>query len=316
MHSAFDPASPQARAVAHLWWWMFGVGSAVWIAVIGTMLLSLRDRRAVRGADDLMQPAPGVEARVERVVKGAGFVTVLILVGFLAFDFSLGRVLAQQPADPLTIELTGHQWWWEAQYANQDLSKRIVTANEMHVPVGQPVRFILRSRDVIHSFWVPNLTGKRDLIPGYQSTIWFQADTAGTYRGQCAEFCGLQHAKMALTIIAQPRAQYQLWYATAASAQTQPADSTLLYGQRIFMTSGCSVCHAISGTDARSTVGPNLTHFKSRTMIASGTLTNTRENVARWVLNPQAIKPGTQMPPSPLSSDQLSALLLYLETLK
>ena len=263
-----------------------------------------------------MQPAPGMDSHIERVVKAATFVTVLILIGFLAFDFSIGRILAQQPVDPLTIELTGHQWWWEVQYANQDLSQRIVTANEMHVPVGQPVRFILRSRDVIHSFWMPNLTGKRDLIPGYQSTIWFQADTAGTYRGQCAEFCGLQHAKMALTIIAQPKAQYQLWYAAAVSAQTEPADSTLLYGQRIFMTSGCSVCHAISGTQAYSTVGPNLTHFKSRTLIASGTLPNTRENVARWVLNPQAIKPGTQMPPSPLSTDQLSALVTYLETLK
>ncbi len=316
MHSVFDPASPQARAVAHLWWWMFGVGAAVWLAVMAAMLLSLRRRRAVRGPDELMQPAPGMDSHIERVVKAATFVTVLILIGFLAFDFSIGRILAQQPVDPLTIELTGHQWWWEVQYANQDLSQRIVTANEMHVPVGQPVRFILRSRDVIHSFWMPNLTGKRDLIPGYQSTIWFQADTAGTYRGQCAEFCGLQHAKMALTIIAQPKAQYQLWYAAAVSAQTEPADSTLLYGQRIFMTSGCSVCHAISGTQAYSTVGPNLTHFKSRTLIASGTLPNTRENVARWVLNPQAIKPGTQMPPSPLSTDQLSALVTYLETLK
>jgi len=316
MHSVLDPASPQARAVAHLWWWFFGVGAAVWLAVMATMLLSLRGRRAVRGADDLMQPAPGVEARVERLVKGATFVTVLILLGFLTYDFSVGRILAQQPTNPLTIQLIGHQWWWEAQYEDQDLTKRIVTANEMHVPVGQPVRFILTSRDVIHSFWVPNLTGKRDLIPGYQSTIWFQADTAGTYRGQCAEFCGLQHAKMALTIIAQPKAQYQLWFAAAVSSQTEPTDSTLLYGERIFMTTGCSVCHAISGTEARATVGPNLTHFKSRTMIAAGTLPNTRENVARWVLNPQVIKPGTQMPPSPLNTAQLSALLTYLETLK
>jgi cytochrome c oxidase subunit 2 len=316
MHSAFDPASPQARAVAHLWWWMFGIGSAVWLSVIATMLLSLRKRRASRGPDELLQPSPGVESGVERIVKVATFVTVLILVGFLAFDFSVGRGLAQQPTNPLTIQLTGHQWWWEAEYTDQDLTKRVVTANEMHVPVGRPVRFTLISRDVIHSFWAPNLTPKRDLIPGYQSTVWFQADTAGIYRGQCAEFCGLQHAKMAFLIIADPKPTYDAWFTTATSAPPTPTDSTLLYGQRVFMSSGCSVCHAIGGTEARATVGPNLTHFKSRTTIAAGTLANTRENVARWVLNPQAIKPGTQMPPSPLTTAQLTALLGYLETLK
>ena len=316
MHSAFDPASPQARLVAHLWWWMFGVGSAVWVVVIATMLLSLRSRRAVRGADELMQAEPGVDTRVERVVKGAVLVTVLILVGFLAFDFSIGRMLAQQPTNPLTIELTGHQWWWEVQYTNPDLSKRIVTANEMHVPVGQPVRFTLKSSDVIHSFWAPNLSGKRDLIPGYQSTMWFTADTAGRYRGQCAEFCGLQHAKMAFTIVAEPKAQYDAWYNAATNSPPPPTDSTLLYGERVFMSAGCAVCHTIGGTEARATIGPNLTHFKSRALIASGTLANTRENVARWVMNPRLIKPGTEMPPSPLNTVQLNALVAYLETLK
>jgi cytochrome c oxidase subunit 2 len=316
MHSAFDPASPQARAVAHLWWWMFGIGGTVWVIVISTMLLALRRRRAARGPDELMQPEPALDARVHRIINGATFVTVLILVGFLAFDFTVGRVLAQPPTNPLTIELTGHQWWWEAQYMDQDLSKRIVTANEMHVPVGQPVRFLLKSVDVIHSFWAPNLNGKRDLIPGYQSMIWFQADTVGTYRGQCAEFCGLQHAKMAFTIVADPKPRYQAWFAAANASPPPPTDSTLLYGQRVFMSAGCSVCHTIGGTEARSTIGPNLTHFKSRSMIASGTLANTKVNVARWVMNPQVIKPGTQMPPSPLSTVQLNALVAYLETLK
>ena len=316
MHSVFDPASPQARAVAHLWWWLFGVGATVWTVVIATMFLSLRRRRALRGADELMHPEPGVDARVQRVLSGATFVTVLILVGFLIFDFSVGHAIAEQPTNPLTIELTGHQWWWEAQYTDQDLTKRIVTANEMHVPVGQPVRFTLISRDVIHSFWAPNLNGKRDLIPGYQSRIWFQADTPGTYRGQCAEFCGLQHAKMAFVIVAEPKEKYQAWFAAATSAQSPPTDSTALYGQRVFMSAGCSVCHAIAGTEAKATVGPNLTHLKSRETIAAGTLTNSRENLARWVMNPQLIKPGAQMPPSPLNPVQFNALIAYLETLK
>ena len=316
MHSAFDPASPQARAIMHLWWWMFGVGAFVWVAVVTSMLLTLRGRRGLRGADDLSHTSPQSRARIERTVKGALFVTVLILVGFLAFDFTVGRALAAAPTQMLTIELTGHQWWWEVQYADPDPSKRIVTANEMHVPVGRPVQFRFQSRDVIHSFWAPNLHGKRDLIPGYSASLWFVADTPGVYRGQCAEFCGLQHAKMAFVIHADSKADFDRWLTAASASPLPPSDSTAVYGQRVFMSAGCAVCHTVGGTEAKATVGPSLTHFKSRSTIAAGTLTNTKENVGRWVLNPQAIKPGTQMPPSPLSTPQLDALLAYLETLK
>jgi cytochrome c oxidase subunit 2 len=316
MHSAFDPASPQARAVAHLWWWMFGVGAAVWGAVIATMLVSLRRGRGMRGTDNLSHASPELRTGIERNIKGALFITVLILLGFLAFDFTIGRALAAAPTQMLTIEVTGHQWWWEAQYADPDPSKRIVTANEIHIPVGRPVQFRLRSRDVIHSFWAPSLHGKRDLNPGYNSSLWFVADTPGVYRGQCAEFCGLQHAKMAFIIHAEPKERFDRWLTEASASPPPPSDSTAAYGQRVFMSGGCAVCHTIGGTEAKATVGPVLTHFKSRSTIAAGTLTNTRENVARWVMNPQVIKPGTQMPPSPLSTVQLNALLAYLETLK
>jgi cytochrome c oxidase subunit 2 len=316
MHSFFDPSSPQARAVAHLWWWMVGVGGVIWLGVSGFAVYAAFSRRGRREADDLLHVDPETHHRLERVVTGAGFATVLILLGFLVYDFSVGRALAQHPSRGMTIDVTGHQWWWEIQYENPDPSRQLVTANEIHVPVGEPVQFKLRARDVIHSFWAPNLNGKRDLVPGYMSSIWFTADTAGVYRGQCAEFCGLQHAKMAFYVIAEPRPKFEAWLAAASQSHQTPTDSTLLYGQRVFLSSGCAVCHTISGTQAQATVGPNLSHLKSRATLAAGTLPNTRENLMGWITNPQAIKPGVLMPAIPLKPDQLTALVAYLETLK
>jgi cytochrome c oxidase subunit 2 len=295
---------------------MLGVGGAVWLAVIIAMVFAVRSKHGRRGPDDLLHVSEKTHKGMERVVAGATFVTILILAGFLAYDFGVGRALAQHPQRALTIELVGHQWWWEAQYVDPNPSNRITTANEIHVPVGEPVQIKLISPDVIHSFWAPNLNGKRDLIPGYVSTHWFTADTAGVYRGQCAEFCGLQHAKMAFYIVAEPRVQFLAWLAAAGTAPEPPTDSTLLYGQRVFMSGGCAVCHSIAGTEARSNVGPNLTHFKSRSTIAAGTLANNRENLTAWIKNPQAIKPGVRMPPSPLTPEQLNALVSYLETMK
>jgi cytochrome c oxidase subunit II len=316
MHSVFDPSSPQARAVAHLWWWMFGVGVAIWLGVTVLALYAARAPPGARGSDDVMHVSEDTHHRIERRVSAAMFATILVLACFLTYDFSVGHLLAEHPQRALTIDVVGHQWWWEVKYENPDPSKSIGTANEIHVPVGEPVQFKLRSTDVIHSFWAPNLNGKRDLIPGYVSTLWFKADTAGVYRGQCAEFCGLQHAQMAFFIVAEPRIKFNAWLAAGSSPPDPPTDSTLLYGQRIFMSSGCSVCHAIGGTEARATVGPDLTHFKSRMSIAAGSLANTRANLTRWVRNPSAIKPGVRMPALPFKPVELDALVSYLETLK
>jgi cytochrome c oxidase subunit 2 len=316
MHSAFAPASPQAHLVATLWWWMLGVGGAIWLIVVATMLYVTVARRGRRGPDDLEHVPDETHRRMERVVLGAGSLTVLVLAAFLVFDFSVGHALAQHPRRALTIDITGHQWWWEAEYEDPDPSKRLTTANEIHVPTGEPVQFKLRSADVIHSFWAPNLNGKKDLIPGYLSTLWFEADTAGVYRGQCAEFCGLQHAKMAFYVVAEPRAKFQAWLAAGAQSPPPPADSTQRYGQRVFLSSGCAVCHTIGGTAAQAFVGPPLTHVMSRATIAAGALANTRANLMAWITNPQAIKPGTRMPVVPLTGPQLAALVDYLETLK
>ena len=316
MHSLFDPGSPQARAVANLWWWMLAVGGAIWIGVTAASLYAAFARRGHREADELLHVPPETHHRLERVVSFAVLATIVILVGFLAYDFTVGRALAQHPERGMTIDVTGHQWWWEVLYENPDPSRRLLTANEIHVPVGEPVQFKLRAADVIHSFWAPNLNGKRDLVPGYMSTIWFKADTPGVYRGQCAEFCGLEHAKMAFYVVADPRPKFNAWLAAASQSHQTPTDSTLLSGERVFLSSGCAVCHAISGTQAFATVGPNLSHFGSRLTIAAGTLPNTRENVARWIFNPQLIKPGVIMPRVPLQPAQLSAVAAYLESLK
>jgi cytochrome c oxidase subunit 2 len=315
-HSVFHPASLQAQSIAHLWWWMFGVGGAIWLAVIGAMFFVVASARGRRGPDDLQHVASDTHRRLEHIVSAAVFATVIVLAGFLFYDFGVGRALAQHPSRALTIELIGHQWWWEVQYDDSNPSKRLVTANVIHIPTGEPVQFKLRSTDVIHSFWLPNLNGKRDLIPGYTSSHWITAEVPGVYRGQCAEFCGLQHAKMALDIVAEPPAQFRAWLAQASLPNNPPTDSTALSGERVFLTAGCSVCHTIGGTLAQSTVGPSLTHLESRSWIAAGTLPNTHENLIGWIANPQAIKPGTRMPSVPLQPRELTALVAFLETLK
>lgn len=295
---------------------MLGVGGAIWIGVTIVALYAGFAPRGRRAADDLVHVPAETHRRLERVVSVSVGATILILIAFLAYDFTVGRALAQHPQRGMTIDVTGHQWWWEVLYEDPDPSRQLLTANEIHVPVGEPVQFKLRAADVIHSFWAPNLSGKRDLIPGYMSTIWFKADTPGVYRGQCAEFCGLQHAKMAFYVVADPRPKFDAWLAAASQSHQTPTDSTLLSGERVFLSSGCAVCHTISGTQAFATVGPNLSHFGSRSTIAAGTLPNTKENLARWIFNPQMIKPGVIMPQVPLQPAQLSAVVAYLESLK
>jgi len=243
--------------------------------------------------------------------------TVLILFGFLIADISVGRAITTNPGkEAVQIRVTGRQWWWEVQYRDSIPSNWVTTANEIHVPVGRPVVFELRSGDVIHSFWPPSLTAKRDLIPGNENSLWFQADSAGVYRGQCAEFCGHQHAKMGFVIVAEPPDSFKNWLESQRDTAMTPYDPVARRGQEVFLGSSCVMCHAIGGTPAGSRVGPDLTHLASRRTIAAGTLPNTRGNLAGWIINPQAIKPGTRMPPSPLEPDDLQALLTYLETLR
>jgi cytochrome c oxidase subunit II len=243
--------------------------------------------------------------------------TIAILFVFLIFDVLVGRSITTNPGKgALQIRVTGHQWWWEVQYRDSLPKNWVTTANEIHVPVGRPVVFELRSTDVIHSFWPPNLSPKRDQIPGDENSLWFRADSAGVYRGQCAEFCGHQHAKMAFLIIADPPSEFAGWLGRQRDTALTPTDSLARRGKDVFMASPCVMCHAISGTSAGSRIGPDLTHLASRRTLAAGTLPNTRENLMGWIVDPQAIKPGVKMPANQLSGPDLVALVAYLETLK
>jgi cytochrome c oxidase subunit 2 len=195
-------------------------------------------------------------------------------------------------------------------------SRRVITANEIHVPLDRPVVLKVTSRDVIHSFWAPNLLGKRDLIPGYTTAIWLRADRRGIYRGQCAEFCGLQHAHMAFDVVAESEAEFERWLEGMRQQARDPTDPAARRGRDVFMVNRCSGCHTIGGTPAHGQVAPDLTHVATRSTIGAGTLSNTSAHLDAWIRDPQASKPGNQMPPTPLSADDRQALIAYLETLK
>jgi len=298
---------------------MIGVGAVIWLAVVAVMIRAIVRRRP--GTDTSLelavpQSTPDQHARLERVIVGATCVTVLVLAGFLAFDFAVGHALAEHPSHALSIDVIGHQWWWEVRYDEPDPSKIAVTANEIHVPVGVPVRLVLSAVDVIHSFWVPALSGKKDLIPGYRTTFWFRADRPGVYRGTCAEFCGLQHAKMGLVVVADPPPDFARWRSALGAPAPAPTDSLATFGEQVFLSRGCAFCHSIAGTPARGTIGPDLTHVGSRTTLAAGALRNDVGSLAGWISNPAAIKPGVRMPTIALGPRELLGLVRYLGTLK
>ncbi|NUQ20352.1 MAG: cytochrome c oxidase subunit II [Gemmatimonadaceae bacterium] len=311
--SMIDPAGTKAGAIDGFWHFLITTSTIVTAIVFIVLFIALARRR--RAADP---ESPAEQRSLTNWVTASVGVTLVIIVVFLFMDFRLGRAIAIPPQrTPLRVNVIGHQWWWEFQYPDSAVPGNwITTANELHIPVGRPVILRMSSQDVIHSFWVPNLSGKKDLIPGHNTETWIEADSAGIYRGQCAEFCGLQHAKMALMVIAEPERQFEQWVLGARGAALAPTDSTSKAGQQVFLTGGCSVCHAIGGTNAGGTVGPNLTHFGSRLTIAAASLPNTKGNLGGWIVDPQRIKPGALMPPNALEPDQLNALLAYLEGLK
>jgi cytochrome c oxidase subunit 2 len=310
VQSALHPAGPQAAHIGWLWWLMFWTCTGVYVLVMIALVLAVRRGRSRDGA----RPQP---AQLLRGVGTATAATIIILLGLLVAAVVTGRAVGSLYAqDALTIEITGYQWWWSVEYDHPEPSLRITTANELHLPVGRPVRITLKSNDVIHSFWVPNLHGKVDIIPGRRNETWIQADTPGVYRGQCAEYCGTQHANMAFHVVALPQEEFDAWLAAPGEARPAPANVVDSPGYRVFLKAGCGQCHAIEGTPAIGTAGPDLTHLGSRGWIAAGMLPNNRGNLAGWVANPQAIKPGAKMPRTYLSGDDLNALVSYLEGLK
>jgi cytochrome c oxidase subunit 2 len=312
-HSAHDPAGPQALLLDRLGDLLYLIAAVVYVLVAAALLAALlRRRRAEEDAED-----PARERRMATAVAIAAATTVATLVAVLLLSFGTGRRLtATPPPEALQIRVTGHQWWWEVEYRDATPARWATTANEIHVPVGRPVALELRGDDVIHSFWVPNLGVKRDMIPGHATSVLFQADAPGVYRGQCAEFCGAQHAKMGFLVVAEPPEEFAAWLDRQRDSARTPADSLARRGQEVFLASSCAMCHAVGGTPAGGRLGPNLTHVAGRRTIAAGTLPNVRGHLAGWIIDPQQIKPGARMPASAIPPADLRAILAYVESLR
>ena len=244
-------------------------------------------------------------------------ISLVVLFAIAVWDYVVLADVATVPqnAAPFTIQVVGHQWWWELRYKTDDPARTFDTANELHIPVGKPVRLHLNTADVIHSFWVPVLTGKMDTIPGQNNQTWIEAQIAGVYRGQCTEYCGLQHAKMGLLAVAQPQDEFDEWWNNQVAGAKTPESQTAQQGETEFV-GHCGICHTVRGTRAGGRVGPDLSHLMTRMTIASGTLPNTIGYLSGWIVEPQHVKPGNYMPNLDLSGPQLTRIRAFLETLR
>ena len=312
--SVLGPAGIQASSIHALWSLMLWVTVTVFVVVLAALAIAVVRGTRNRSTADESLPSERVLSRTVGIAVG---ISVIILITLLTASVWTGRIIASlQASTAVTIAITGHQWWWEIQYEDAVPSQQMVTANELHIPTNRPIVLKVTSRDVIHSFWVPNLHGKRDLIPGYTTAIWIEADHPGVFRGQCAEFCGMQHAHMALDVVAESDQDFNRWLEGMRQPARDQPDSTARRGREVFEQARCAGCHTIRGTRANGQIAPDLTHIATRSTLGAGTLPNTRGNLAAWILNPQGVKPGNQMPPNPLAADDLQALVAYLETLR
>ncbi len=317
LQDVLSPAGPQASHIRDLWHITLAVCTLVFAGVLAALVLVLwRSPRAASTTAAELRPAAARERRSGRRVGAAIAASVLLLLFLIVASVLTDRAIAQLALkDAVRIEITANQWWWEARYDDDDPSRTFTTANELHIPVGRPVLFTLKSNDVIHSLWVPNLHGKKDLIPGRTATLQLRADKPGVYRGQCAEFCGFQHAFMAFLVVAHPLADYEAWAAGQRRSAVASGDAQAVRGRELFLGGTCVMCHTVLGTTASAHRGPDLTHFASRQTLAAGTLANTPEDLQRWIRNPQQFKPGVNMPASNLPDEDIKALAAYLRSL-
>jgi cytochrome c oxidase subunit 2 len=294
---------------------LFGViGIVVLVVVIALVILGLFRRRKPADYNVIAREGHGTRW----IVIGGVITPAVVLVTLFFFVLTTLSSTAQPPKTNLagSFAIIGHRWWWEVQRIDGTGSEKFVTANELHIPVGRPVRLELSSADVIHSFWVPQLAGKTDVIPGQVNKAWIEAKKPGIYIAQCAEYCGMQHAHMAMRVVAEDDASYMKWLSSQAAPVDTPVSVAARHGQDVFLSHPCAVCHQIRGTPAGGIVGPDLTHVGSRRTIGAGVLPNTEGNLAGWIANSQTIKPGNSMPPMYLEAKDLHALVEYLRTLK
>lgn len=304
-----EARSPEAHDIAQLWWILLGVTGVPAVATIVLLVVAAMRSPGRRSWIE-------TERRQTWMILAAGAAMPLAIV-FALLTVSVNtstRVRSLRAPQPLTIDVIGRQFWWEVRYPDH----AIVTANEIHIPVGRPVRLRITSADVIHSFWVPQLHGKRDMIPGRIDELWLRSEGAGVFPGQCAEFCGVQHALMFFEVVALPAGAFEEWLERHSRPAAPPVDAVARRGVEVFEMAECGHCHAIAGLvseTAAGVPGPDLTHVASRRTLGAGLLPNNRGNLAGWILGPQALKPGNNMPASVMSADDLHALLSFLETL-
>jgi cytochrome c oxidase subunit II len=312
--SALDIRGEGSRIIWDEWWFTFWLSTIIFVGIMILLgYIIYRRRRSPTDLSSSLAVDMGDPGGMHWIWLGGIALPVVVLSAVLAMSMRSSILLASPPSEEVvTIDVIGHRWWWEVRYPEQG----IVTANQIHVPVGQPVRIRVTSADVIHSFWVPQVHPKIDLIPGQVNSIWLQADVPGVYRGICAEFCGLQHARMHLMLVAEAPERFHDWLTHEQGIANIPDDPAVLAGQQVFESSSCVYCHTIRGTSAAGSVGPDLTHFGRRLTIAAGVLENNPGNLGGWILDPQHVKPGSLMPSTSLTGAELQALLAYLSALR
>ncbi|HEX8996184.1 MAG TPA: cytochrome c oxidase subunit II [Ktedonobacterales bacterium] len=306
-----DPQGPIANQESNLFWVILIIATAVFVIVVSVLIYSIIRFRSRPNSPEPTQTHGNTTIEIAWTIAPS-VVLVLVLIATITTMFSI-----QQPksANTITVNAIGHQWWWEFQYPDQ----HVVTADEMWIPTGTVVHVNLISNNVIHSFWVPQLGGKTDVIPGHDNSMWIQANSAGWYRGECAEFCGTQHAHMDFLVRAVSSSDYQAWISAQQQVAATPSDALAQAGAKYFAASACIGCHAVNGVtsaDPSKLIGPNLTHFGGRQWIAGGVTANTPANLAAWLRDPQAVKDGSDMPNLHLTNDQINELVAYLESLK
>jgi cytochrome c oxidase subunit 2 len=312
--SALDPQGPQANQLAQLIWGFTILCAIIFLLVMAALAVAVLRRREMR--PDPLAEDPRVARRFTAVIGTLVAATALIVLVLTGWSYySQKQIYARNDAQ-LTIEITGQQWWWELRYEDPHPDQTFTTANEIHIPVNVPVKLKLKSSDVIHSFWVPSLAGKKDLIPGQDNELQLMASKPGVYRGQCAEFCGIQHAHMSVLVIAESQDDFEHWRQNQIASASEPDNDDARRGRDAFLTKPCVMCHAIQGTLAGGRVAPDLTHVGSRRYIGAGVLPLSRGNLAAWIVDPHGIKPGVNMPTIKLEPDDLNAIAAYLEALK
>jgi cytochrome c oxidase subunit 2 len=305
--SALDPAGENAEQIAALFWIMAGGGALIWVLVIGTVVYATR-----------IAPGPHSARTGNVVLLWGGLVVPTVALGaLLTYGLALMADLRLAPRDGLKIAVSGEQWWWRVAYHLPPRDTPVRSANEIRLPRGERVEFELTSPDVIHAFWIPSIAGKMDMIPGRTNRLVVQATRTGTFRGACAEYCGTSHALMAFSVEVMEPAAFEQWLAQEAAGADPPATPLAAQGQELFEQVGCGGCHAVRGTAADGTIGPDLTHLAGRATLAAGILPNEREALVRWITHTETIKPGSRMPSfGALPEDHVEAIAAYLEGLE